>query len=667
MGELRAILARGASSETFEELCACYPEGEMPDEVVTYLLGHLRRWPDEVRRRVPTGWMRQVEEGKACRAVRLCNALWIEGRRGYMQRFNKWCRCEEVEQMRELVIDSRGERYQIPARLLHTENFTGLETFCARGVELWSSKERDAISRGPLFQGVKTLFFEDVHDKEGVAHALFSTPPELEQVRVVDLFGQGMEAFLGLLEREHVPARLALRALKARYALDEHWMRRAIQSGGLSQIRELELVSVPIDARERVNFFAQMTRLERLDRRGAFESNADVAAWCDGLYDAPLKACHVGSMDISTEAIERIFSVPWRLEEFVFHSRGWMEGDAAECISQMPSASTLRRLELRHCGLEDESCEALASSPWLDGLERLDLRHNAISEEGAQALLLASFARNLLELDLEENLIDDRKTQQKVWRLPGLEEVEKIFLMDEVLDGAFWEELCHAPWVSSVAHMRFELVRWQGDPVFEPLLEAREPERTFRALRTLAFFHGELPARALEVLTRWPAMKRVRELQLHALWRDTPCDPEWFEALGGLLRAESLQRVEVLDLSGNAFGTSKPGVEALLEGLKGWRGDRLRWLSLKDCQLERRDLRRLTEVSCLGGLKVLVLQGNAFDGRVVEQLRAHFPGVRIEHQPPHDDAVFIERGMLVEPEPQEFDERRSRGWEEWEI
>ena len=92
-GELRSILALGASVETFERLCELYPEGDLSQEVVEYLLEHLKRWPEGVCRKVPFTWRRQVERGRPCGALSLCNALWIEGHRALMQRLNRifWC------------------------------------------------------------------------------------------------------------------------------------------------------------------------------------------------------------------------------------------------------------------------------------------------------------------------------------------------------------------------------------------------------------------------------------------------------------------------------------------------------------------------------------------------------------------------------------------------
>jgi Ran GTPase-activating protein (RanGAP) involved in mRNA processing and transport len=65
------------------------------------------------------------------------------------------------------------------------------------------------------------------------------------------------------------------------------------------------------------------------------------------------------------------------------YSRVGDEGIIALAARDQPS---LRRLDLRSCGITVQGVRALAQAPWLGQLEGLDLSNNPLSEQGRRML-----------------------------------------------------------------------------------------------------------------------------------------------------------------------------------------------------------------------------------------------------------------------------------------
>ncbi len=80
-GELRSLLAQPPSEQVFDQITDVLGVEERADDdpVLSYLEGHLRRWPTDLIRRVPEDWLIFITHDIwPMPAMRLCNALRVD-------------------------------------------------------------------------------------------------------------------------------------------------------------------------------------------------------------------------------------------------------------------------------------------------------------------------------------------------------------------------------------------------------------------------------------------------------------------------------------------------------------------------------------------------------------------------------------------------------------
>lgn len=75
LAELRSLLAKGASPQTFTAITARFPDGTLSPGLLTYLLDHFERWPADVRRAAPEDWQRLDLQGQDICGMALVNAF----------------------------------------------------------------------------------------------------------------------------------------------------------------------------------------------------------------------------------------------------------------------------------------------------------------------------------------------------------------------------------------------------------------------------------------------------------------------------------------------------------------------------------------------------------------------------------------------------------------
>lgn len=75
-GELRSLLASGQPCEDlFSQVCLVLGDEGAAPPALSYLQGHLERWPDDIRRRMPWRWRERLARGEPCAQAILCDTL----------------------------------------------------------------------------------------------------------------------------------------------------------------------------------------------------------------------------------------------------------------------------------------------------------------------------------------------------------------------------------------------------------------------------------------------------------------------------------------------------------------------------------------------------------------------------------------------------------------
>jgi hypothetical protein len=79
-GELRSVLQRPASEETWGALCAqldLWPVAALEAVALPYALGHLARWPDALSCEAPRAWTNALLAGRPCPQLRCARSIFV--------------------------------------------------------------------------------------------------------------------------------------------------------------------------------------------------------------------------------------------------------------------------------------------------------------------------------------------------------------------------------------------------------------------------------------------------------------------------------------------------------------------------------------------------------------------------------------------------------------
>lgn len=170
-------------------------------------------------------------------------------------------------------------------------------------------------------------------------------------------------------------------------AITSEGLRRLLESPTMRDLEVLNLGSTQGEA----GFLTEVrewstSSLEELSFQGtAFDDNdAYILSRAEPL--ARMRVLDLSSTQIHARGVRALATSPSMnaLERIILnYSRVGDEGIIALAAREQPS---LRRLDLRACGISVQGARALASAPWLGQLESLDLSNNPLSEEGRRLL-----------------------------------------------------------------------------------------------------------------------------------------------------------------------------------------------------------------------------------------------------------------------------------------
>lgn len=325
------------------------------------------------------------------------------------------CESENLPKLRTLRLDHNSPGPLIAEALLTAPWAEQLEHFGlggapldARGGELgWDSVA--LLARERFFHGMSSIALSG----NQLGHATDGPDVLFPKVRDLDLsFNHlsdgGLERIIAgcdteKLERLHLSInRLTSGALETILRADgpllEHLdlfgnaitgegLRRMLSSPRMREVKVLNLGSTHGEAGFLTELRAWETgALEELSFQGtSFDDNdAYILSRAEPLEN--LKVLDLSSTQLHARGVRALATSPTlgHLTRLILnYSRVGDEGIIALAARDQPS---LRRLDLRSCGITVQGVRALAQAPWLGQLEGLDLSNNPLSEQGRRML-----------------------------------------------------------------------------------------------------------------------------------------------------------------------------------------------------------------------------------------------------------------------------------------
>ncbi len=365
IGELRSWMAQGPSQALFEWLCVWMGDEPLEEELLGYLLGHVRQWPEDIERSMPRSWQARLSSGLACPQAALCADMFA------------------VEPDLDLL-----------HVLLHAPELRNLRTLDVYGLTL-----RDPDAALEILFGSPHLGSVRVLDLSG----WMLSPQALTRMAQQDTFANVREVCLaGMgLTGEHLDGVIPWlrgRPIEALdlggNELDAVALERFVQEGAPPTLRELNFydLALPDAAFEAL---AGLSKLEKLSLPSCGIGRRGAAAMSKGLEE--LRELNVKSCMLTWEDFEPLLSLP-KLERL----------HAPDNLIGVPKASpvweerigTLRELDLSHNNLGCEGVRVLMGCPGLSNLEILRLDDNGVLDTGAGILAKAPVLGQLKELHL---------------------------------------------------------------------------------------------------------------------------------------------------------------------------------------------------------------------------------------------------------------------------
>lgn len=605
-GDVRALLSHEPCVHAFMQVCAMWPEGDVPDEIVEYVRGVTRRWPLEVPLAVPQRWAERVERGAPCSGIAMCTSLHIRVQERGSKRLRRWVACGDLMHLRELSITGGWWTPQLPDRFLSTEVFARIEsltlTKCFFGFEMSEFVET------PLMQGLKRL--------------------ELSQSRL------GRDD-LPVLVSAPALSQLTHFALDGRTFADE--IAAMVQAWGLSQLEHFCLKHHSNPNTELLNVLPETLRTLSLEGCEATKNISAIAnsSALSNLHHLRLKDCymyehaiqalaaspylhHLKSLDLSHNWMP-YSSIRAIVESVIMHgverlnlSRCLMRPVDMVTFSEGMYIQHIRHLDVSGNPIGDEGAEALATSPGLERLRSLDVRECELSVLGVRTLTQADFFAQLESLHIDDNL-DNAQSYYELWKTPYMVGSEEFRVCADDLDTNALSEILDEPALDGVKHVIVS--QGENDQRFFPLLCT---STRFCALESISISRMALNDDDCMALAAWPRLAGVTSLRL------------W---LAGLLQMRHLETLlDSTFLRGlEVFEFASPQLESaqLVNALLGWEGrSTLRVLRLGPCRLDVQDLERFIKALCVASLCELVCDVDASEReRAQEFASAH--GVRL--------------------------------------
>lgn len=515
-GELRSLLQRPPGVGVWSRICQvveAWSPRVFRSRALPYAVGHLRRWPDALRR-APQRWAQQVLRGG--------RAPW------------PW----ELVRVLELRMPN------LPEIVDQDEPF------------LEGDAALEALLESGALGHVSGLGLIDLGMSDAGCAALV-TRPEIERVRRLDLRGNHLGA-AGVSALARAGALAGLEALDLR---SNHWggyeeaVGQLAQARHLSALRALEL-ECDLTSSDLVKLLSSsvLERLEHLGLEGCFHQVAieddEFLEMDAGSLNRPIALRSLRSLSLANNLLmdaelEAILSSPW--------------------IGQ------LEALDLAWNDITDRGVEALVGCEALAGLGQLSLRGCTIGPQGARALARGGALREVRQLDVSSTrgvieapdgkalpslLAEDAPRRYWLEALSGpgarLERLRALNLSDLNLELGAEDvaRLAQSPQLRGLERLELAHAGLTAEGARAMLCEPEHLPGLVELNLNRNHDLGADLAGALEEL----ALPSIRRLKL----RECGLGDEEGQRLA---RAPQLARLELLDLRGNAL--SAPTIELL--------------------------------------------------------------------------------------------------------
>jgi hypothetical protein len=618
-GDVRALLSHEPCVHAFTAVCAMWPEGDVPEEIVEYVRGVTRHWPLEVPLGVPQRWAERVERGAPCSGIAMCTSLHIRAQERGSHRLRKWMEYSALTHLRELAITGEHWRLTVPARLLCAEKFARVEsltlTNCAFKLDM------SELVETPLMRGLKRLEFSGGYMRRADVSALVGAPV--------------------LAQLSHLTLRGCILGDDAGAAMAQSW--------ALSQLEHLDLGGNRGPFSE---LFAVLPKtLRTLSLESCRPSEPDLHALANalslsGLHHLSLKSCsmsheaaqalatspclhHLKSLDLSHSFLPEVV-VRTLVESVLMHgverlnvSRCYMRSSALAALSEGMYIQHITHLDVSLNPIGDEGAEALATSPRLERLRSLDVQGCELSVLGVRALTQADFFAQLESLHIQDNL-DEAQSYYELWKTPYMQGSDEFRVCADELHTDALSEILDEPALDGVKHVIVS--QGANDHRFLPLLCS---SARFCALESISISRMVLTESDCVALAAWPRLAGVTSLQL---WLTGLLQMRHLEAL---LDSTFLRHLEVFEFASPRLDSSQ-----LVNALLCWEGHTsLRVLRLGPCRLDVHDLERLIRALCVANLRELVCDVDGPDREHAQEF-ASVHGVRLMyHEQRHAEEV----------------------------
>ncbi len=619
LGEVRSILARGPSEQAFEEVCALWPEGDVPEPVIHYVQSIVNRWSDDVPCRVPLPWGRKVEAGEPCPGVAMCKTLVIEdlwNHASFGRRMVRWSKAVEANGLHALTL--AGGRHLAPS-VWRSPHFARVERLELRKLEGLSKSIRDLMN-SPLCHGLYELHLDGVGlDVE--AFELLIASPQLAQLEALSLRSMAVDddacarlvellvGGAGLRRLDLSDNQLTTRGLEvvldglktrgvrleslnlSRTKVDDEGVEILVRHEVCQQLERLEVdgLALGVKGLRALSKRRSFEHLEVLDlSSNSFDdemvSVLSNSPLCMGIKTLRLRYCGLNAR-MMTMLSESMYLRD--VEELVL-SNNAIGDDGAIAIATSEPLEGLQKLDVTSCSIGDEGIEAIAQASWFARLETLKVRYNHHRTRGMFALYARPAQRPRDTLHIQYGTSLSAQDIEGLLDGEGLDEVRKLEVFTRHVSEGFWAMLATSSRFSQL--MSFEAVSaMNGDDGIVQF--ARWPR--LRGLEELKMTNVQMTSRGLEALLDSPYLVNVRRMELSS----NPFDEQMMRCLLGW---GGLGKLEVLVLDHCAI-TSEWLIQALDERVT----PALEFLSCYSVLTGREQIRRLAAAR---GIKVEIGQ-----------------------------------------------------------
>jgi hypothetical protein len=132
-GDLRSLMQEAPSESVWTRLVAlldAWPRETLESEALPYVCEHLRRWPEELERRVPDSWESEAFGTGSSPCMLACATLWLQFDQVEERQMERLLRCPHTRNLRMINLEmvGCGVSPENMSLLAHSLNLDALKT-----------------------------------------------------------------------------------------------------------------------------------------------------------------------------------------------------------------------------------------------------------------------------------------------------------------------------------------------------------------------------------------------------------------------------------------------------------------------------------------------------------------------------------------------------------